>query len=82
MNNAAFRKNIGIIFGNAIALAGIVGWWWFVWALCGNSLNFWEKILAEAIMYLLIISLSYACARGMGVVPVRVVYIEKGQSGL
>lgn len=82
MNKAEFRKNIGIIFGNLVALAGVIGWGWFIWSLCGSGLSFWEKILTEAVSYALIISLCWYCTLpGAGCIAVKVLYDYRDQDG-
>lgn len=74
MNRAKFKRNAGIIIGNAVALAGIAGWGYFIWCLC-NGLELWEKVLAEAISYGLVIGLSWYCTLpGAGCVSVKVLY--------
>lgn len=75
MNKEVFRKNAGIIIGNGLALAGIIGWGYFIWCLCGSGLSFGEKCLTELISYAMIIGFCWYCSLpGVGCVPVKIMF--------
>jgi len=78
MNRVNFKENFGIVFGISVMVAMIVAWGWFIWSLCGNGFNVWQKILWVLGSYLVVGCLCKICSiPGVGAVPVKVVYWEE-----
>lgn len=67
------REKIEIFSGIGLMVAAVLGWSWFIWALGGNGLTAWQKLLTILVSYALIAFYLWVGDRGCGAIAVKII---------